>query len=154
MKLKILFLILAFSCGILIGLGLYFVIPPAKTSIKTADLVDDIQEDLGEEYDEEKYSKIKKEYPNIGGWIYIDEIGLSQPIMEDRGEYYLNHAYNDEEVASGALFYRPEDNTIYGHHMKDGSMFGKLEEYHNEIYTVVIDDIKDDGSYVRHTYEV
>lgn len=64
---------------------------------------------------------------------------MNYPIVQREGdnEYYLDHLFNGSVNESGTIFadYRntqpfAEWNTVlYGHNMKDGSMFGIMDEY-------------------------
>ena len=77
------------------------------------------------------------------GWIQIPDTVLSYPIVQgEDNDYYLNHAWNGAVTSVGSIFmdYRcAEDfsdfNTIlYGHRMKDGSMFASLKYYSKADY--------------------
>lgn len=79
----------------------------------------------------------------IAAWLYCADTPINYPVMlGSDNEYYLTHAYNGKRAAGGALFFDmrtdPElaaDNLIiYGHHMKDRSMFGSLKRYRDEGY--------------------
>lgn len=89
------------------------------------------------------WNKLRADYPNTVGWIEMPLCAISYPIVQGSdNDYYLNHAANDDFSYSGAIFldYRQkEDMTddhviIYGHHMKDGSMFCDLLEYDKESF--------------------
>lgn len=81
-----------------------------------------------------------KENDEIAGWITIPGTKVNNPIYQtDDNDYYLTHNMNKEKSRYGALFFdyrasldpeKPSQNaTIYGHDMKDGSMFGTLKSY-------------------------
>lgn len=83
----------------------------------------------------------------------------------DNPEYYLRKAFDGSYALSGSLFIGENcfpDGTniiIYGHNMKDGSMFGNLDSYADENYArehqeITYDLISPDGSYERLTFEV
>lgn len=101
-----------------------------------------------------KYADIKSAYPDVKGWITAPALGVDLPIMTYKGDYYLNHSYDDTKIKSGALFYSEDELTIYGHHMKDGTMFGKLQENVDILNYIIIDEIKDDGTYRQKQYKV
>lgn len=72
------------------------------------------------------------------GWIRIPETKLSYPLVQGAdNDYYLNHAWNGQSTSVGSIFldYRcaPDlmdvHTIIYGHRMKDGSMFAALKYY-------------------------
>lgn len=71
-------------------------------------------------------------------WLYLPAVDLSYPVVQaDDNEYYLHRSVRKEELFAGSVFmdyYNSPDlknyNTIlYGHNMRDGSMFAKLKEY-------------------------
>ena len=77
------------------------------------------------------------------GWIKIEnnEI-INYPIIQSKdNEYYLHHLYDGTYNSSGSIFvdYRNDgfDNRhviIYGHNMKDGTMFNSIKQYQNQEY--------------------
>ena len=78
---------------------------------------------------------------DIIGWLTIDDTKIDYPILQSTdNEYYLNRNYKKEESKAGSIFmdYRNKqgaDNLhtiIYGHEMKNGSMFGELEKFLDE----------------------
>ncbi len=86
---------------------------------------------------------LEKESKNIIGWIYSEDTPINYPIARGKDNvYYLNHLVNDEINNSGSIFldYRNDvdfsDNEIiiYGHNMKNDTMFGTLTNYKNEEY--------------------
>ncbi len=75
---------------------------------------------------------------DIAGWIYCEDTPINYPVvLGEDDEFYLHHGFEGEESRSGAIFIeaqnRPgfvDSNTIiYGHHMKNGSMFAVLGKY-------------------------
>lgn len=74
------------------------------------------------------------------GYLYIEGLNLKLPLAQTSdNNYYLNHAFNLEENMGGCLFedsriskgLYAENVIIYGHNMKNGSMFGSLGKYSN-----------------------
>ncbi len=85
--------------------------------------------------------EMRKEYPNLVGWIRCDEIQMDYPIMQtDDNSYYLNHLPDGSTNKLGSIFLDQSDNgdfssevsIIYGHMMKDGEMFGVLNNYREQ----------------------
>lgn len=76
------------------------------------------------------------------GWIQIEGTEINYPIVRDReDDYYLTHTFSGEENPCGTIFmdricsFSQGGNTIlYGHNMKDGSMFGALKKYKKTEY--------------------
>lgn len=77
------------------------------------------------------------------GWLDIENTRVSYPVVHgEDNDFYLTHNFDRVEDKVGAIFmdYRNEINSfaknliIYGHNMKDGSMFGTLKEYLDPTY--------------------
>ncbi|MDO5574265.1 MAG: class B sortase, partial [bacterium] len=83
------------------------------------------------------FCELAKINSDLVAWLYIEVIDLSYPVVQgEDNEYYLTHTFEDQKNASGCIFMDSEQdpnlsdyNTfIYGHNMKDGSMFGSLKK--------------------------
>ena len=84
------------------------------------------------------FDSLKKKYPNAVGWIYMKDTVINYPVMQTTdNSYYLTRLPDTTINASGSIYadYRntepmAEDNyIIYGHNMKNGSMFGVLNKF-------------------------
>ena len=75
--------------------------------------------------------------PDYVFWIRIPGTSVDYPVVKERIDgYYLNHTFEEKENPGGCLFVSDSfkslemDHTIlYGHNMKDGSMFSDLKKY-------------------------
>lgn len=86
-----------------------------------------------------KYVKLYKKNPDIIGWIKVDGTNMDYPVMQTQEdpEFYLRRNFEKEYSVSGVPFldaasdiFKPTSNwLIYGHNMKDGTMFHDLLEY-------------------------
>lgn len=86
---------------------------------------------------------LKEVNPETVGWLYVGAAGISYPITQrpsdEQNEYYLHHTLEGEENSSGCIFMdwsvNPQltdwNTFIYGHNMKNGSMFGSLRKFVN-----------------------
>lgn len=85
------------------------------------------------------------ENPDFKGWITIKGTSIDNPIYQtDNNDYYIDYNQKGQRSAYGALFFDYTNNltkknastniTIYGHQMKNGSMFGGLAKYKNLEY--------------------
>lgn len=84
------------------------------------------------------------EYPDLCGWLYCEGTPINYPIMQsdEDDDYYLSHLPNGAYARAGSLFLEnttPSDfslgNTVvYGHNMKNESMFGSLRRYRQQGY--------------------
>lgn len=78
---------------------------------------------------------------DIRGMLYFHGADIQDMVLQSNdNHYYLNHNGKQEKDKRGALFfdYRYDQTSsvqlIYGHHMRDGSMFGKLLRYKEPTY--------------------
>lgn len=87
------------------------------------------------------FDKLQKINPDVTGWIRIEKLGISYPIVQGNdNEYYLTHTFCRKENKCGSIFVEVENqkdfsdfNTfVYGHNMKDKSMFARLNEFQEE----------------------
>lgn len=112
-------------------------------------------------YNLESIAKINSD---IIGWIKIDGTNIDYPIMQN-GDYYLHKDIYKNYSSHGTPYLAPfcnvkkSDNLIiYGHHMKDNSMFSQLEKYKNYNFYLNHKYIKfftiEDGKTIENNYEV
>ena len=152
----VLFLILLISLGIFgYSIGrLYFYYweyqKGEETYEELLDYVDEPEENpddniLTEESEDEEmpllkvdFEGLKKENPDVVGWIQIPGLQISYPIVQGSdNDYYLHHMFNGSKNASGSIFmdchnasdFTDTNTIIYGHNMKNGTMFGSLKMY-------------------------
>lgn len=99
----------------------------------------------------------------IVGWISIDNTKLNNPILQtDNNDFYLTHNYKNRASRAGSVFmdYRNDAldisrNTIlYGHAMKDGTMFGTLKKYLDQDYANAHHTIYVDTLYEGYDVEI
>lgn len=113
------------------------------------------------------YLPLLQENSSLAAWLMIQGTKVNYPVLytPEDPEYYLRRAFDGSYALSGSLFIGAgcvPDGTniiIYGHKMKDGSMFGSLEFYADEEYAkahpeITYDLIQPDGSYEQLTFEV
>lgn len=76
--------------------------------------------------------------PDIKGWIYFENETISYPILQGKdNDEYIRTTYNGKEATAGSIFmdvdnkadFTDNHTLIYGHNMKDLTMFGKLKYY-------------------------
>ncbi|MSS64711.1 class B sortase [Velocimicrobium porci] len=89
------------------------------------------------------FTSLQKINSDIIGWIMIPDTDISYPLLQGTdNNYYLKHMYNKEPGNVGSIFidyHLSSDlsnyNTIiYGHRMKNGSMFAPLKYYLDASY--------------------
>lgn len=78
---------------------------------------------------------------DIIGWIYCEDTPINYPVLQaGDNNAYLRHNYEGEYSTAGSIFIdaanRPglvDSNTIiYGHHMRNGSMFACLDQWEDQ----------------------
>lgn len=89
-----------------------------------------------------KYDKLWQQNHDMAGWLSIPDTTINYPVMytPDQPEHYLRRGFYGEYAHSGCLFVgggcTPDSDhvIIYGHNMKNGTMFGDLPLYAEEEY--------------------
>lgn len=85
--------------------------------------------------------ELRQENPDVLGWISIPETVLSYPLLQgEDNDFYLNHSWQKNSSIVGAVFMDYRSNAdltdfntiIYGHRMRNGSMFASLKDYQDE----------------------
>ncbi len=123
-----------------IVLGCHFISDSRQHSAITniQDLYDDLV--INQSNIPKLFDILAKENPDIKAWITIENTAVDLPVYQtDNNDFYLDHNMYGESNRYGALFLDYRNNltaesksqnlTIYGHNMKDGSMFGTLKQY-------------------------
>lgn len=80
--------------------------------------------------------------PDVAGWLYGSDSVLSYPVVQgEDNSFYLSHLFDGTENSAGCLFIdsrwdaeQDQNCVIYGHHMKNGTMFASLEKYQDQAY--------------------
>lgn len=90
------------------------------------------------------FDSLQKENPDIYAWITIPDTVIDYPIVQSSEDnaYYLNHSAEKTDSVSGAIYsenYNKKNiddpiTLLYGHNMKDGSMFAGLHKYEEDTY--------------------
>ena len=90
------------------------------------------------------YEGMKRDNPDFVGYLKIEGTNIEYPVMysPEEPEKYLDKDFRLEKSVSGLPFIDARckldpvsDNLIiYGHNMKDGSMFGLLDSYRDKDY--------------------
>lgn len=110
-----------------------------------------------------KFEELYTKNNDLAGWLNIEGTGIDYPVVQgEDDEYYLYHDFYGEEDKYGCLFvkacanvFTPGTNIIiYGHSMKDGSMFGSLDEYESYGFYQEHPLLHFDTLYEERTYEV
>ena len=112
--------------------------------------------------------------PDTIGWLSIPGTEIDYPVMytPEDPDFYLNHGFDQEPSAGGMIYLDAGDDgggrkaqepaeaeaakrinfILYGHHMKNGTMFAGLEQYldpesFKEYRTIFFDTLAGTGEY-------
>ena len=88
----------------------------------------------------EEYRKEKGDINKYPYWITIEGTPIDYPIAYGEGnDYYLYHDIEGKSSLSGSIFFEESEipfdgsnTTIYGHSMRDGSMFNNLHKFRKD----------------------
>lgn len=87
------------------------------------------------------FEELRRINPHVVGWIKIRDTVIDYPIVQtDNNETYLETDFEGNKSAAGAIFldfesepdFSGRHNIIYGHHMKNGTMFKDIIKYKDE----------------------
>lgn len=134
--------------------------------IKGTVVVEEKSEDK-EEYTID-FNKLKEQNKETVAWIKVNNTNIEYPVVKTKNnEFYLNHSFDKSENLGGWIFadYKNKFNgtdkniVIYGHNMKDNSMFGTMQNilnqewYNNEENTNII--LKTEGeNYIYKVFSI
>ena len=104
-----------------------------------------VEENEDENENKEKYTvdfnKLKEQNDETVAWIKVNNTNVEYPVVKTtNNSFYLNHSFDKSKNTAGWIFsdYKNKvDGTdknlvIYGHNMRDNSMFGSLKWVINE----------------------
>lgn len=110
---------------------------------KEYERLQEIAETEDDDFKRINFKELKKENPDVIAWLYAEDTVINYPVVQgEDNEYYLYRTVSGEWNGKGSIFadYRcakpfSDFNTIlYGHRMKDGSMFYSLTKYEEQSY--------------------
>lgn len=107
-----------------------------KSNESTEDLIEESVE-INEETQEKKidWDYLKSVNEDIVAWIEIEGTNINYPILKDKDVYYLKHSFDKTYNSNGSIFttdsspFETNETIVYGHNMRNGSMFSNLGNY-------------------------
>ena len=87
------------------------------------------------------FASLQAQYPDVVAWLKMDDVDISYPIVKGAdNDYYLHCDPAGADNIAGSIFldYRAKSldtdlyDLVYGHNMRDESMFGQLDNYLDE----------------------
>lgn len=111
-----------------------------------------------------EYAELYMQNKDMVGWIRINDTNINYPVMQsiDKPNFYLKHGFDKSYtdygcpyVAESCDLSKPSDNLIvYGHHMKNGSMFSDLEKFKKKDFWEEHKTFNFNTLYEKQTYEI
>ena len=114
-----------------------------KEILRELDSVDDL---LTKEYVEGEMvytldKRINYHNKDTVAWLIVEGTRINYPVVQTtNNNYYLNHNYLEEKSSAGWIFMDSDNKLtdqniiIYGHHRKDGIMFGDIDKLMKKKY--------------------
>jgi len=81
---------------------------------------------------------LQAQYPDAVGWLAVPNTKIDYPFVQGGdNDYYLHRDINGDYALAGTIFidyrcvgdFTSQNIILYGHHMKNGSMFGTLKAF-------------------------
>ena len=100
---------------------------------------------------------------DLTGWLRVYGTNIDYPVMytNNGNDYYLRRGFDKEKNSSGMLFldydcnFTDSDNLIvYGHNMRNGTMFAELLKYRSEDFYKNAQYIRFDSLYQKSVYKI
>ena len=118
-----------------------FVLPASEGNYEPVNItVEDTSEHVPIDID---FEALMQQNPNAVGWIYSPGTVINYPVVQGSdNSYYLNHLFDKRINSSGAIFMDASNSpdmsdvntVIYGHNMKNGTMFTAITKYKSQQY--------------------
>lgn len=90
---------------------------------------------------EPDFTALKALNPDTVGWLCLPGTRIDYPVVQGKDNtYYLDHMLDGSKNRSGCIFadcdaradFMSPHTVLYGHHMKNGSMFAVLSKYRSQ----------------------
>lgn len=151
---KVLIVIIMLICIIsLIVVGYIFIKDYLECNSNNEDIDDLIDEVFIEDSNKNEnnidWDYLKSINEDIIGWIEIEDTEINYPILKDNDNlYYLKHNYLKKCNINGSIFtldinpFEDCETLLYGHNMKNGTMFSILGKYLDKDFLLSHQNIK------------
>ena len=111
-----------------------------------------------------EYAELYSQNNDMVGWIKVEDTKINYPVMQsiDEPNFYLKHGFDKGYTDYGCPYIqencdveKPSDNlVIYGHNMKDGSMFSGLMKFKDKDFWEKHKNISYDTLTDHYEYEI
>lgn len=129
-----------------------------KTETEETEIIEEEPQVLPE------YQDLLKKNGDLYGWIKIEDTKIDYPVMHTPKpkdiNFYIHKDIDKNESTRGCIYLDgrcgedTENLIIYGHNMKDGTMFGSLKKYKEKSYYEEHKYIEFNTLYEKSKYEV
>lgn len=114
---------------------------------------------------QDSFKELYAQNEDIVGWIKVPNTLVDYPILQtDDNEFYMDHDFDQNKHDAGSIFldfrcdftnmYQAAHQIIYGHNMKNGTMFQELTKYEDEEFFKENRYITIDTLYGNYQFEV
>ena len=154
---KIICISLMAAFAVLLTVSAYFLISDKADEKAQAEKYESIAEQVAQpdetrepiQYDTEKalltdYTDLFLQNGDMVGWVSVADTNINYPVMQtpDNPNFYLKHGFDKIYSDYGCPYIQencdvktPSDNlVIYGHHMKNGTMFSDLTKFEDKSF--------------------
>ena len=89
------------------------------------------------------FEALRQQNPDIIAWIYSPDTPINYPVVQSEdNSYYLRRLIDGTRNTAGTIFadfrnapdFSDRNTLVYGHNMKNNTMFGTLSEYRKQAY--------------------
>lgn len=99
---------------------------------------------------EKEEENLYDKYEDYRGWIKIDNTNINYPIVQGKdNSFYLDKDINKNYLSSGSIFmnylnhgFNDENTVLFGHHMRNKTMFAQLKKYKEKEFFYGNNDIE------------
>lgn len=86
---------------------------------------------------------LQEKNPDVVGWIYVPDTVISYPILHaEDNNTYLRTSWTGEPSRAGSIIleannqsdFRDFHTILYGHHMRNGTMFADIVKYKDDVF--------------------
>ena len=108
-------------------------------------------------------ASLQSDYPDVIGWIEIENTDINFPVVQGTdNNFYMKHNYKKQSSKNGAIFLDKDaildsvnsNLLIYGHNMKNNTMFQHLLKYKDKSYFLEHPNIRFTTSKEDSIYEI
>lgn len=143
-----------------------------RSQVEAQIKADMVEQEDGREKEQITYAEngmMSKYYPlyernnDMVGWIRVKGTNIDYPVMYKNSDnsFYMNHDFDKQKQSSGLPFVdyecdmnRSSNIIVYGHNMKNGTMFAELMKYKDKEFYDAHGDIDFDNMYTAGKYRV